>query len=311
MIVTALNTIERYAQWTDLYIERILPGDYACIVLAHTPNGFKFDRDEFLKIKDMPWVVLDFREYGWNTSFKNKDLLGADQEQQPMYSGEEWDALNFHACFPEIIAYFKREFSPEVGQLTPPFPVYPIDLISRDRPMPEPVTKDAYLSRLRQIMHVFGYSHEDRRELRSALWGPLGTTAWEMCSVLEEIHHTNRKPLSRILQIQGECLLSTALPGCGHKTFRHSESCVNCVPVVSDCGMRFSVPWTEENAVLLPTVDGRIDHQDSVRRIVEALQDKETLWQKYLAAQVSAAMLDQNVYMKTINNIIQSHLHDT
>lgn len=318
MIPTALNTLERYASWTDLYIERILPGDYTCLVLAHCPNGYTFDFAEARKLDGSKIVILDFREYGWNTSFKNCDLAGYYLENQPMYSGEGWDLLHVWLRAQNIVAYFKREFSWILStelelnpEFSPPFPIYPIDLISgRGGVQVEPVTKDEFMGR-DGVMHVWGHSHEDRVDLEKALILEIDK---EEVSILdgtwvENVHYSKRYPLSHVLGRQKRFLLSTALGGAGHKTFRHSESCVNCVPVVSDCGMRFSVPWTEENAVLLPTVDGRIDPQDSVRRIVEALQDKETLWQKYQAAQESARLLDQNVYLeKFVNPLIQAAL---
>lgn len=308
MIATALNKVERYAQWTDLYVERLHPGDCTALILSHCPNGYVFDFAEAHTIKDKPIVVLDFREYGWNTSHKNCDLAGFQREEQPMYHGSEWENLEGWLLGQNIVAYFKRELSPEVSQLTSPYPVYPIDLISKNRPMFGPVKKDEYVSRKQDLMHVWGHSHEDRVEFNE-VWktGSNGTDFVK--NWCENIPHYNRLPLGSLLGRQSFFLLSTALPGCGHKTFRHSESCVNCVPVISDCGMKFSVPWGDHNAVLLPTVDGRINPQQSVEIIRNALLDKDALWSKYQAAQVSALLLDQDTYMKAhVNPLIKSAL---
>lgn len=308
MIATALNSLERYAQWTDLYIERICPGDYVCLVLAHCPNGYKFDAQEAfnLDIKNLPVVILDFREYGWNTSHNNCDLAGFRMEKQPMYSGEQWALLHVWLQGKKIAAYFKREFSPEVGQLTPPFPVYPIDLISgRSGVGIIPTTKDEYLSRPIDIMHWWGYSHEDRVWMNSALTGDIDSAKYSC----RNIPHLERVALAKVLEFQATAKMSLALPGCGHKTFRHSESCVNCVPVVSDCGMKFSVPWTKDNAVVLPTKDGLIDPALSVEILRDFRYSPEALWPRYQAAQESARLLDQSVYMdKFVNPLIQAAL---
>lgn len=311
MIATSLNALERYAQWTDLYVERLYKGNYLAVILAHCPNGYKFDFAEAARFSQMaplgplPIIIFDFREYGWNTSHKNCDLAGFQREEQPMYHGDEWENLDGWLKGQNIVAYFKREFSPEVGQLTPPFPVYPIDLISgRNGFQFTPSTKDEFLSRPYQVLHWWGHSHEDRVWLNSAL---LDTP--EVRSICKCVNHLERMALAKVLELQSTCQTSVSLGGCGVKCFRMSESCVNSVPIIADLGMRWSVPWTQENAVLLPTVDGRIDPQQALGCIVEALQDKETLWQKYLAAQESARALDQDGYMANIiNPLILSHL---
>lgn len=307
MIATTLNAREHLNQWLHVYTERLTGEDYVALFLCHQPNGFTFDSVTAKTLSGKPVVVFDMREFGWQDSWKNADVIGWAKERSPLYPEEsEYDWMREWIHGQKVALYFKREFSVVLQSMLNefkggcPFPVLPIDLISRNRPGFSQVTRELYLQR-NGIMHVFGHSHEDRPELLAALRGMAG---WH-----EMIHHTQRRPLNQIILQQGSHLLSTALGGCGHKTFRHSESCCDCVPVLADVGMKFSVPWTDENAVLLPTDGGRLNIEQSVATIKQALEFPEVLWFKYEAAQKAAAELSEDHYVEHhINQHIKAAL---
>lgn len=305
MTPTSLNKVSRYAQWTDSYVDRLTDRDYACIILAYTPEGFVFDEDQANAIKDKPLVILDMREYGWNTSHKNDNIFGYSYKTESMYHGPEWEKLNEWGVenSHRIVCNFTREYSPQVSALTQlasqNFPVYPVDLISANRPNYPIQTKDEFLSRECDLMHWWGHSHEDRVDFHAR--------ASELPGVhyFNKVHHTERYPLAHVLDLQFGSKLSTAFSGCGVKTFRHSESCAGSVPVVMDVGMRYAVPWTSDNSSLLPTVDGRIDFGIAIPYLKKLIQNPELIWDKYEAAQESARQLDQNVY---VNQHINAHI---
>lgn len=308
MIATSLNKISRYAQWADYYVDRMVDGDYATIVLAYTPEGFVFDFNAADALEGKPIVVLDLQEYGWNTSYKNDVLWGRNMAvDQALYPYADW--LPLHQWLFEnddhIICYFKRELTPEVASLDTKFPVHPVDLISPNRPNYPVVEKHEFLARPFDLMHIWGHSHEDRVELDKRI----NASELPGINASRNIHFSNRESLRSILDFQQSYKLSASLPGCGVKTFRHSESCSGCVPIVADVGMSYSVPWTLDNAAILPTVDGRINFDVAIPYLKKLIQNPELIWNKYEAAQESARQLDINYYVENhVNKYITSYL---
>lgn len=292
MIATTLNHLMPIQGWQNPYIERMLPGDYATIVLSYSPNGMAFNFFEVDLYDGKKIVVLDFQEFGWNQSWKNEMIWGGNITDESMYPRDSYYPLHSWLENQNIIAYFKRELTPEISQLNPPFPVFPLDLISQNRPNYEIQSKEQWLQRPADIMHVFGYSHEDRLVLEEEL----NSCGDRLKVTTENVPHFKRHPLKKVLDGQQNHFFSTALPGCGHKTFRHSESCSGSIPVVMDVGMRFAVPWTHKNAVLLPTIDGRLIHEYAVANIEDELKDMDALYEKYLNAQSAANELNELNY---------------
>jgi len=298
---TSLNKKARYAQWLDVYAERLLPGGYTALMIAHTPEGFEFDAEEAAKLKDKPLVVFDMREYGWEKSHANMDLLGIKREDQVEYSGDEWLKLHSWAQENPARLYFKRELSVSLKKYSWSSKcigvnLHPVDLISRNRPLFEPQTKDEWMKHKPGVHFVYGNSHPDRMLLHGEL---IGRNFPAYC---ENVHHTNRRPLMQIILEQMEYMLSVSLSGAGFKCFRSSESCVGCIPVMADLPVVYSVPFTKENVVLLPTENGRIKIPECVDVIEQALSDPEALYPVYLAAQESARLLEQDTYMREIIN---------
>lgn len=304
MIATTLNHLLPIQGWQNPYIERMLDGDYATVVLSYSPNGYAFNDGEAQMLNGKKIVVLDFEEYGWNRSWDNNKLTGFTIYGSDMYPGgySPWHTWLSHQ---NIIAYFKRELTPEISQLNPPFPVYPLDLISQNRPNYEIQSKEQWMQRPADVMHVFGYSHEDRLVLENEL----KTQTGDLRVTIENVPHFKRHLLKAVLDGQQNHFFSTALPGCGHKTFRHSESCSGAIPVVMNVGMKFAVPWTNKNAVLLPTINGRLITEYAVASIEDELRDMDALYEKYLNAQTAANELNELNYIDMhINPHIKNRL---
>jgi hypothetical protein len=305
MIATSLNKVSRYAGWADVYVERLTEGNYTALILAHCPEGYVFDEENAKRLQDKPIVVLDLREYGWNISHKNLNLAGWNYTKTDLYDSEEWKKLQYWLVYnnSKIIVNFTRELTKEMQEFSPRFPVVPLDLISRNRPSVAPVTKQEFLARPNHIMHWWGHSHEDRVLLHEMILNNF-KNCWS-----NKIDHTARYPLQYVIDTQQSFRMSVALPGCGHKTFRHSESCVGSVPIISECGIQFAVPWNSSNSISLPTNDGRILLPDALR-ILQSFNDSPSLvWDKYAGAQENARQLDQNYYVEHhINEHIRKYL---
>jgi hypothetical protein len=315
MTLTALNSVERYAGWLDMYATRLIDLNYTALFIVHMPNGFRFDQGTANQLSGKPLVIFDLEEYG-HSSWKNQFITGVSQD-----NNDERKKLADWIRKQRVVVYFKRELSSLIAQTTYNFPLHPIDLISVNCSNKFNFTKDQFMKRLGGVFHLYGYSHMDRKHLHAKLQVKYGNVANSMqiannmitdgikCHLLEQIFHKYRRPLDQVLNTQAKFKLSIALPGNGAKTFRHSESCVGSVPVVSDLGMKFAVEWTENNAVLLPTIDGSIDIDLSFKKIEETLADEEKLWQKYVNAQISSKDLEINTYMqKHVNAVIKSKL---
>jgi len=115
---------------------------------------------------------------------------------------------------------------------------------------------------------------------------------------VEQVEGIARYPVSDVLHHQGKCLLSVNLPGFGQKSFRMREACFNSVPVMGDYGIRYSIPWNDENAVMLPTKDGRLVMEESIRKIEEVLRDRENLWHRMQNANTLAKMYSPQRYVE-------------
>ncbi len=305
------------ACWLSPYLQRMDKGDYTTLCLFYQPNGFKFDEALAESLAGKKLVVLDMRELGWHLAHDDVAVAGVCSlpPQMGLYpEKEEYDKLDQWVIAQNPIAYFKREFSATLQKRHMPFPVYPIDLLSFTAvPLP-PTRREDFLKRKGGIFFNYGNSHPDRLLLHGALQSvrnsasnSLGVAQQVLAKgyetdLLEQVHFSVRYPLAMVLDVQGMFKVSVALGGNGAKTFRHSEACIGAVPVVADIGMKYAVEFNDENAIMLPTVNGRIDPQQACTIIGTSLMDVDKLWQKMLPARDNALRLEPNFYFDTFVN---------
>lgn len=289
--------------------------DYTALVVALCPGGFVFNEQLARQHDGKPLVIFDMLEYGVE-SYKNTHLLGVNSAH---YLNGEYAKLDEWIQLQKVAAYFKREYVDFPLHCFCEMPLHPIDLLANIQA--QPIRKDQFMSRVGGVMHVYGYSHQDRKNLHAALQVAFATTlnaldAAEIAAsrripfhYLEQREHFTRHQMDRVQTIQGHCLLSCALAGNGVKTFRDCESITNSVPVVADLGMRRAIPFTDENAVLLPTRDGRILIDEAVQVIRDALQNTEKLWGKAQAANDMSRRCEAGNYVAHyINKFIEEAL---
>src|SRR5689334_14712250 len=106
MTVTTLNAVEHFNQWMSVYAERLHNADYTALFLCHQPNGFRFDRAHAEMLNGKPVVLIDFREFGWQDSWRNCDVVGWSKERSPMYPEEaEYDALREWLHRQKVVLY--------------------------------------------------------------------------------------------------------------------------------------------------------------------------------------------------------------
>lgn len=318
MIVTSLCTHTGREDWLRPVTDRLAEGDYVVLEVCHKHAGFQFDHKAAAGLAGKPVVVLDYLEYGWRKSWNNSHLVGRNSAAAGL--GEEYTKLDEWLAGQHVVAYFKRELTPEVQALETSFPVYPVELLAQESEV-RWFSRNDWDRRSGGIFHLYGFSHMDRKRLHGALQVEFGTTVNSLDAVehpghpaadwhyLEQREHWSRYDMPRVLAAQREFALSIALPGAGVKTFRDGEACNGTVPVFADVGMKRAIPWTEENAILLPTVNGELRIHESVEILRAALSDRTALYPKAQSALVNCIRYQAEKYVDNhINRHIRAHL---
>jgi len=316
MILTSLCSNTGTEDWLKPVTTRLLEGDYVALEVCQKAAGYVFNRKEAARLKGRPVVVLDFMEYAWNTSWKNVHLVGQNSAGCGM--GAEYAKLDEWLSGQPVVAYFKRELSAALQATVSPFPIYPCDLLAQDAAI-EHLTKEQWMSRTGGLFHLYGFSHMDRKRFHAAWQIAEASTVNALdaverpdrpaCHYLEQREHWSRYDIPRVLAAQRGFALSMALPGAGIKTFRDGEACNGTVPVFSDVGMLRAMPWTEENAILLPTENGEIKIVEALTILRRALEDREALFPKAVAATGQCFRYQATDYVgEHINRRIAEHL---
>lgn len=284
-------------------------------------DDYVFDAFQASSLNGIPIIVFDYSEYGYQESWRNNHLIGFQPEfERELPSKGEYMKLHEWLSKQRIVAYFKRELTPQIRSLNAPFPVYPVDLLAQYF-TPHSFNKDHWMARLGGLFHLYGHSHQDRKILHGALqakWNYTVNSLGKMSDfisrshkfhLLEQIEWFSRYPMDYVLASQSGCQLAVALPGFGVKAFRNSECCQVGVPVVADLGMEYAVQWSNDNAVMLPTEDGRIKVDESVAILENALLDQEGMYSRFEQATHAARHLHPDYFVENfINQKIAQHL---
>lgn len=324
-MITSLSTTTAPDGWLQNILERLVPGDYTALVFTFRDDAV-FDAEKAKSLDGKPLVVLDFAEYGYDESWRNNHLLGVKNHFERVVPNRDYyDRLHEWVSRQNIRVFFKREFSIPITEMWSNgyysgFPIYPVDLISEKVPRCV-INKDQWMARRGGVFHLYGYSHMDRKRLHGALQARWPRTinnlmAMQECinreaqfHLLEQVEWWSRYQLGAVLNAQQQCMISVGLPGYGVKCFRNAEACYSCVPAVADLGLKWSVPWTEENAIMLPMVNGALDVPRAVEVLEKALEDKEALYNHAVNAADSCNEYQVDHYVeKYINQHIRNHL---
>lgn len=298
MVYTSLNQYRPNIAEVWQPLTNRLRGEFNAIVLTYEPSGFKLHEphaDEIIK-NGLPTVVMDMREKSWDVH---------DPDWIPSYNSGALGDISLNQAMDEIdpSIFFVREFGCLANKLRfEGSKVFPIDLISYNLPPPREYIEDSFHSRERGVFHWYGQSHPDRELLHNAL------KASTIPNDAKHIFHTKRRPLATVMSHQAKYKASVALGGAGIKTWRHHESTHNSVPIIAELGVHFQFPFTDDNAILLPTENGRINPEQSIQIIQESLANDDLMWHKMKGAMENAKNYQIDNYMNHINKIIQENL---
>lgn len=322
MIVTSLNLNGGIEGWLQPLVSRLaaLPNDVAVLVLNYTP-GFVFDEQTARSIQGKRLIIFDFAEYGINHSWSNAHIFGETIASHRQVSEiAEWLKVDEFLHRERVIIYFKRELSKTISEMGFSYPIYPVEIFFDNLPAIPELNKDEYMYRLGGVFHLFGNSHPDRKNLGGEMmkrWERICTSLPKMVDLenarlpyhlVEQIEHLSRYDIGNILHWQSKCLASVNCAGFGVKTFRMREACFNAVPIIPDYGIQYSTPWSDKNAIILPTEDGRIQLSESIDKLEIVMRDRESLWSRMQAAHHMAHAYSPDNYMASINHKIQQHL---
>ena len=314
MMAHTLNRGKSVEGWLHPMTNRLmqLPQDCAYIILNYGDN-FSFDVEAARNLSGKRLVLLDFSEYGVNHSWQNKHIYGLTiQDHRQVESIAEILKLDEWLKQQKVAIYFKREFSQNIQAMIESsevrFPVEPIEIFFDNLPVTPPADKEDYINRVGLIFHLFGNSHPDRKNLAGEMmkkFERICTGIPKMTDLInhrlpfhhvEQVEHLSRYSVGEVLHAQGKCLLSVNLSGFGCKAFRLREAYHNAVPIMADIGMRYSVQPNNDNAVMLPTQDGRLKIDESIAILEEALRDRENLWHRFQNAHTVSEMLAPDRY---------------
>ena len=326
MTLTTLNRQNPHIEsWLRPMTDRLWNGDYVALILNYN-EGFTFNDDEAWRLNGKKFVCFEMGEYGVDQSWQNTYLPAVNvNAHRPVCNVEERYKLDEFLKSQNIVLTFKREFSANIQQMIDEgrvhYPVEPIEIFFDNIPPIPDLNHDEYVNRVGLIFHLFGNSHPDRKNLAGFIMAGferICTSIGKQADLVnhrlpfhhvEQVEACSRYAVQDVLHHQGNCLLSVNLPGFGQKSFRMREACFNAVPVMGDYGVHYSIPWNDDNAVMLPTVEGRLKIPESIRILQAVLRDRENLWHRVQNANTLARMYHPDRYVEEqINQKIQAVL---
>jgi hypothetical protein len=202
------------------------------------------------------WVLADYCEYDWDFDLTDTHLFGVNTYKfKDKFPGEEWDKFDDFVRTNPPVLYLKRELLTKdvrVNILPADYPAYfdayPVQ------------SKEEFDKRPISVFNFWGRSHEARARVHSEIWehSPQGgytvlDNPYFIKGFLENeggekwatfnMPHYYRVEITQLLTICELSKLALALPGCGLKTFRHSEVSANSVMVKWKDNLAWGFEW--------------------------------------------------------------------
>lgn len=263
--------------------------DVVVVVQTWHPD-FKFNQSFSQLIGDKPWVLIDFREFGWDW----------DQSETPEWKTRNQDFADFQKVIedkPPILTFQRELPSGEVFSMRK----LPIEYVSwlHESGM---ATKEEFNSRPIEVLYNWGRSHEDRMRMHGSIFSSAPRFGYDVISQWDHIDkamadnpnsrkwvsihapHYGRIDVREAQKFNQRSKIVIAMPGAGFKTFRHGEMCGDAIMAIPYNDLAWSYPWTAENSIVLEEIP--FDHP--VKTISDALMDIN-LYDIYVQAMLNAA----------------------
>ncbi len=284
------------------------------ILLISRQEDLNFNED-VLGLKNLPYVIIDYIENGWDNNFKETLVIGKNTEKFDFLYGEGWKKLHDFVKEHPPKLYLKRELLKE-------------DESDYLKPIEYPNFQPDYLLQLREefnnrqieVLNYWGRSHEARLILHGAIWENSPTKGYTVCDNIYQFNHFmhhekdarkwlsfhipfyDRQDISQIMKINAMSKLSISLFGCGRKCFRNTgESIVNSICVMPEDGLAYSYPFEHgKNCIKFSInndVTGLKNEWDVIGACEEALKRKD-LYDIYLESKKVADWYRVDNYLK-------------
>lgn len=255
------------------------PTSFPDIVLVTSVDGYVFNEE--LSTHDRPYILFDFVEYGWDWDYTphlfNNNYIGTI----PRFSSPDWDCFHAFVSLHPPLTYFKRELlqtlydKQQTTQTTPSGFLKPINYPCWHT-VPLTQSQSQFDTRPLDVFYAWGRSHEDRLRLQGEIWQRASALGYNVCDnlftinefiqheasprwVATNIPHYARQDMSTIMQIQGHSRISVSKSGAGVTCFRHTESPVNAVMLMTDSPIMWSYRWVHGYNCLCATEGKEVD----------------------------------------------------
>ncbi len=251
-----------------------------------------------------PYVFIDFTELEWcYFKEKNESHLFGVNTPDCRWLNPNWLPLHDWMRNRPPLIYFKRELLAKDESDT----VKPIEWACYLPDMPMQ-SEDEFNKRPLEVFYNWGFSNPMRPKLMSEIYAAMnnGIGLISEASQFEPFirDHPNtrtfmavftpwysRVQISDLLFFQRRSKLSLALPGCGIKCFRHSESPCESIMALPEDRLAWGIPWTHgENCIRL-----RPDH---LFEDLDAATKRDDLYQIYKRSQETIARYRGGAYVR-------------
>lgn len=284
------------------------------LLLLSRVEKLDFNKD-ILGLKNIPYIVVDYIENGWDVDFNETLVVGKNTEKFNFLYGEGWDKLhNFIKEHPPIL-YLKRELLKDDGSDY----LKPIEYPNW-QPDYQLQTREEFNNRAIQVLNYWGRSHEARLILHGNIWKNSPKKGYTVCDNIYQFNHFmhherdakkwlsfhipfyDRQDISQIMKINAISKLSISLFGCGRKCFRNTgESIVNSVCVMPEDELAYSHPFEHgKNCIKFSTngdVTGLEKEWDVIGACEEALK-RDDLYDIYVESKKAADWYRVDNYLK-------------
>lgn len=220
--------------------------------------------EEILALKGCKWLLVDYVELGWEWNMETSHHFGQNLSSFPEVFRSGWDRLEeFMKETPPILTFQRELLKSEVTDKLLPIS-YPCFI-----PPVHIQTKEEFDNRLFEVLYTFGISNEYRKELHGEIWKQSGKYGYSVMDNLFTINqflshekgnrkwgsvhipHYARSPIETITDLNGHSKISVSLSGAGKSCFRHSESPVNSVMLMTDTELAWSHKWEHDKTCLM------------------------------------------------------------
>ncbi len=292
-------------------VDNLAAADVALVPVSYF-HSFRFAEEEMKRLIGRRWVAVCFAENGWDWNQQTSHLWGGDRITHPSFSSEEYAKFDrFYRENPPILT-FQRELlaKDRTDRLLP---------IEYTAYLPESGcdTKKDFSERPLDAVFNWGRSSESRMLLHGMFFAQAPMFGYDVISEWSHIAKALKENISGPMKVASihvphfaridvkdvqthtrMAKIGVILNGCGVKTFRDGENCQDFLMARPKNALAWSYPWNESNSIVLPRILTVHDAADAVKLIMDALMDKDRLYELYGAACENAQNYRYDAYLR-------------